>query len=60
MKKAEESFISSTFWTERIGFVAANRTLEIFDKKNLWKQLCANGKYLNKKWKILPKNIIYK
>ena len=31
MKKAEESFISSTFWTERVGFVAANRTLEIFD-----------------------------
>ena len=51
MKKAEESFISSTFWTERIGFVAANKTLEIFEKKTPWKQLCANGKYLNKKWK---------
>ncbi len=57
MKKAEESFISSTFWTERIGFVAANTTLEIFEKKRPWKILCENGKYLNYQWnKIAKKN----
>ena len=32
MNTAKRTFISSTFWTERIGFVAANKTLEIFDK----------------------------
>ena len=33
MRKAESSFISSTFWTERIGFVAANKTID-FMRKN--------------------------
>ena len=28
MKAADQSFISSTFWTERIGFVAANKTID--------------------------------
>ena len=28
MQKANETFISSTMWTEQIGFVAANATLK--------------------------------
>ncbi len=32
MNKANETFISSTMWTEQIGFVAANATLEFFKK----------------------------
>ena len=55
MKKAEESFIRSTFWTERIGFVAANRTLEIFEEKTPWRIICENGRYLNSQWKKISK-----
>ena len=50
MKKAEKSFISSTFWTERIGFAAGIKTLEVMKKKKSWKKIIASGKYLNKKW----------
>jgi len=55
MKKAQESFISSTFWTERIGFVAANTTLEIFEDMKPWKKLCKNGRYLNNQWKKIAR-----
>ena len=50
MKKAEDSFISSTFWTERIGFVAANKTLELFETLKPWQTICQNGKYINQQW----------
>ena len=55
MKSAEQSFISSTFWTERIGFVAANRTLDYMKKNKSYKSLITNGKYLNLKWLELSK-----
>jgi len=53
MKKAETSFVSSTFWTERIGFVAALKTLDLMEKKKSWKIIIRNGKYLIKKIKEL-------
>ena len=34
MQKAGNSFISSTFWTERIGFVAGIETLKLMKQKN--------------------------
>ena len=37
MKLANDSFISSTFWTERIGYVAALKTLEVMKKKRVGK-----------------------
>ncbi len=55
MKAAEQSFISSTFWTERIGFVAANKTLDYMKEKKSYKNLIMNGKYLNSKWLELSK-----
>lgn len=53
MKAAEKSFISSTFWTERIGFVAANKTLELMERTKSYEKIIANGKYINKKWRDL-------
>ena len=50
MKSAEESFISSTFWTEKIGFVAANKTIEVMKKKKTYQYVKKNGDYINKKW----------
>ena len=38
MKNLEHSFVSSTFWTDRIGFTASIKTLELMKKeKNLVK-----------------------
>ena len=36
MKSANLSFISSTFWTERLGPVAALKTIEIMEKNKTW------------------------
>ena len=55
MKKAEKSFISSTFWTERIGFVAGLETIKLMKKTKSWKKIIKNGSYLNKKISKLAK-----
>ena len=38
MSATESTFISSTFWTERVGPTAALKTLEVMREKNLGKQ----------------------
>ena len=35
MKNSKNTFISSTFWSERIGYVAALQTLKLMKKKNM-------------------------
>ena len=53
MDCAQNSFISSTFWTERSGPVAANKTLEIMEKIESWKIITKTGEEIQKKWKTL-------
>ena len=53
MKFAEETFISSTFWTERIGSVAALKTLQIMEKEKSWDVITEKGKNINDEWKKL-------
>jgi len=55
METAQKSFISSTFWTERIGPAAAIETLNQMNKLKSWKIIDSNGKYIIKKWKYLAK-----
>ena len=55
MAAAERSFISSTFWTERLSYVAAINTLKEMKRMKSWKILIKNGKYINKCWKNLAK-----
>jgi len=57
MVKANSSFISSTFWTERIGFTAANKFLEIIEKKKPWKSVLSKGRYIKKMIKIFAKKL---
>lgn len=45
MNKSSSSFISSTFWTERIGFTAALATLDIMEKQQTWKRITKLGEY---------------
>ncbi|MDE2223441.1 MAG: aminotransferase class III-fold pyridoxal phosphate-dependent enzyme [Candidatus Omnitrophica bacterium] len=53
MLAAQESFISSTFWTERIGFVAALAVLKKMEKYKVQKSLVQYGEQINKGWKNL-------
>ena len=47
MQAAQLSFISSTYWTERIGFVSALETIKIFQRDNVAKKITDLGEYLS-------------
>ena len=51
MDSAQSTFISSTFWTERIGPTAALKTLEIMKQCRSWESISKNGRYIKKQWK---------
>lgn len=53
MKFYDNTFMSSTFWSERIGPTAAIKTLEIMDKDKSWLKICKTGKYIKKKIALL-------
>ena len=55
MQAAQSSFISSTFWTERIGPSAALKTLEVMKKEKAWSKITQTGKNIEKIWKKLSK-----
>ena len=55
MNKANKSFISSTFWSEKIGFVAGLSTLNEMKRVESWKKIIHLGKYVNKEWLRLKK-----
>ena len=44
MEAAQSTFISSTFWTERIGPTAALKTLEVMERVRSWEQITATGR----------------
>ena len=50
MEAAQKSFISSTFWTERIGACAALKTLEIMEEIKSWEMITKIGKKIRKIW----------
>ena len=53
MEAAQKSFISSTFWTERIGPAAALKTLEVMKKECSWQQITQTGISIRKGWQSL-------
>jgi len=59
MKFSNKSFVSSTAWTERTGFVAANATIDYFVKNNVDKHILKIGDQIKKGWlKLAKKNQI--
>ncbi|MCM8815384.1 MAG: aminotransferase class III-fold pyridoxal phosphate-dependent enzyme [Candidatus Omnitrophica bacterium] len=58
MEKAEESFISSTYWTERIGPAAAIATIKKMKQKNVPEYLMKMGKKIMDGWKNIRTNRI--
>jgi len=53
MQAAQSTFISSTFWTERIGPAAALATLEAMSKIKSWETITAVGTQIRARWQQL-------
>jgi glutamate-1-semialdehyde 2,1-aminomutase len=53
MEAAQNTFISSTFWTERIGPSAALKTLEVMQELKSWEQITQMGSYITGRWRAL-------
>jgi glutamate-1-semialdehyde 2,1-aminomutase len=57
MSSVQDTFISSTFWTERIGPSAALKTLEVMENVKSWEIITEIGKKVQKGWRDLANNI---
>ena len=55
MQNAQDTFISSTFWTDKIGSVAALKTLEEMNKNKTWLKISKTGRNIKVRWKKLSK-----
>ena len=55
MSEAQSTFISSTFWTERIGPTAALATLESMKAENSWIRISELGKKIKNGWSKIAK-----
>ena len=53
MQAAQQTFISSTFWTERVGPTAALKTLEVMKREKSWDKITKTGLGITEKWKTL-------
>lgn len=56
MEAAQKTFISSTFWTERIGPTAALKTLEVMEREKSWEYITETGKYIGEQWQKIAEN----
>lgn len=55
MSAAQKTFISSTSWTERVGFAASLETISVYEEKNVIEKITRNGKYLIQELEVLIK-----
>ena len=53
MEAAQSTFISSTFWTERVGPSAALKTLEVMERVQSWEQITRIGREITARWLAL-------
>lgn len=53
MEAAQSTFISSTFWTERIGPTAALKTLEVMERVKSWDTITQVGLNIRQGWQKL-------
>ena len=55
MQVSQDTFISSTMWTDRLGFIAANTTLKKLREANINKKISSYGLKIKKGWLMLAK-----
>jgi glutamate-1-semialdehyde 2,1-aminomutase len=53
MEAAQSTFISSTFWTERIGPMAGLKTLEVMERTQSWDTITQTGLNIRQRWQQL-------
>lgn len=53
MEAAQSTFISSTFWTERIGPAAALKTLDVMERERSWEKITETGAHIRARWSDL-------
>lgn len=53
MEAAQSTFISSTFWTERIGPTAALATLDVMARLQSWESITQTGLSIRERWQQL-------
>jgi glutamate-1-semialdehyde 2,1-aminomutase len=53
MQAAQQTFISSTFWTERVGPAAALKTLEVMEREKSWQTITQIGNNISSQWQSL-------
>ncbi|MDB2449686.1 aminotransferase class III-fold pyridoxal phosphate-dependent enzyme [Pseudomonadales bacterium] len=53
MDAAQTSFISSTFWTERIGPTAALATLDVMEETRSWEIVTSTGDAIRERWQTM-------
>ena len=53
MEACNSTFVSSTFWTERIGPTAALATLDVMEKNKSWEVVTSIGKNIKKNWRLI-------
>lgn len=53
MEAAQNTFISSTFWTERVGPAAGIKTLEVMERMKSWEQITQTGNAIAAHWRTL-------
>ena len=53
MQAAQQTFISSTFWTERVGPTAALKTLEVMEREKSWQTITQIGSNISRQWQSL-------
>ena len=56
MEYSQKTFISSTFWTERIGPTAALKTIDVMKEEKSWVKIKTIGKKIQSGWKQIAKN----
>lgn len=56
MEAAQKTFISSTFWTERIGPAAALKTLEVMEREKTWEKITDTGNRIAECWTKMAAN----
>tara|TARA_A100001015_G_scaffold321496_1_gene452563 strand:+ start:3255 stop:4565 length:1311 start_codon:yes stop_codon:yes gene_type:complete len=56
MEYAQETFISSTFWTERIGPSAALKSLEVMKRIKSWEIITSIGNKIKDGWEKISKS----
>jgi len=57
MEAAQKSFISSTFWTERIGPTAGLATLDVMQEESSWEVITEQGRKIQDGWKELNNSL---